>query len=224
MDSLKLDQLQGSPYLFSIAALILLLTAAFKLIKGLHDYYEDQHNKRLLNRINSIEPHTDQDPTTAAYLKKVKDYESFRLASGVDDSPEICDMLMKLYLNNYIPNSSLKKIYPYLKPVDDKIEIRTDFMDKFSFAYSLFGALAILVLAITYSVLLLISGFESLTPPSLLMAIILFTGFPFVGREYIAYKKLKRLRDKLIKDDLVINPDEKISWSLRSEKISTSLQ
>jgi hypothetical protein len=58
------------------------------------------------------------------------------------------------------------------------------------------------------------SGFESLTPPSIIMAILLFSGFPFVGREYIAYRKLKRLRDKLIKDDLVTNPNDKISWSL----------
>lgn len=224
MESLNLDQLQDSPALFSTAALILILTATFKLIKALHDYYEEQHNKRLLNRINSIEPYPEQDPTTAAYLKKVKDYESFRLASGVDDSPEICDMLMKLYLKNYLPNSSLKKVYSYLKPVGDQIEIRTDFMDKFSFAYSLLGALVILFLAIIYSVILLMSGFESLTPPSILMAILLFSGFPFVGREYIAYRKLKRLRDKLIKDDLVSNPGEKISWSLRSIKISSSPQ
>jgi hypothetical protein len=157
MDIIIPEIVKDNSFAYGIGVTFALIGVALKIIKGSIEIYEDGLVKRYLKRLESITNGLEESATTE-YIKKLKESEVFRLASGINTSPEKSKMLMNIYSLDIIANRDLKRIYGYLVPKGNLIEVTVNYFDIFYFAYSLISAIFLFIVGLILWVLSTTSG------------------------------------------------------------------
>ncbi|MDT3294770.1 hypothetical protein Q4Q49_03550 [Shewanella sp. SP1S1-7] len=198
---------------FGIFLTAALIGVAIKIVRGLIDFYEDVLIKRYFKRLNSLKEHVEVDSTISKYLNSLREYEVFRLASGIRVAPEKAKVLMDIYILGVASNFELKRVSPFLKPENTKILVDVNWIDKLLFTYSFIAAIFLMIagMLIGFPYFVIGGGAESTT--GLFIMVIFVMVAAIVGRDFRTYRILKRVSERLTELDMLINPDEKILWS-----------
>ncbi|MFB2734603.1 hypothetical protein [Shewanella mangrovisoli] len=198
---------------FGIFLTAALIGVAIKIVRGLIDFYEEVLIKRYFKRLNSLKEHVDVDSTTSKYLNSLKEYEVFRLASGIRVAPEKAKVLMDIYLLGVASNVELKRVSPYLKLENTKVLVDVKWIDKLQFTYSFIAAIFLMIagMMIGFPYFVIGGGAESTT--GLFIMVIFVMVAAIVGRDFRTYRILKCVSERLTELDMLINPDEKILWN-----------
>lgn len=212
MDAAILPILQDNAITFVIASSIVLIAAAVKTATGFLNFYEEFLVKRYANRLDSLSKDIDTDSITSQYIKALRKDEVFRIASGIECSPEKAKMLMEVYLLDIVSRSKMKRLSPYLKPENDRISITVNWFDKTLFSYSFASTVFLFVfgLYIGYFTYFTNNGVQALAG-FVVMFIFLFI-CRFTGRDYKTLRILREVRDRLIELNKVTNPNDSIEW------------
>lgn len=213
MDILIPEIAKENAITFGIFLTAALIGVAIKIVRGLIDFYEDVLIKRYFKRLNSLKEHVEVDSTTSKYLNSLREYEVFRLASGIRVAPEKAKVLMDIYILGIASNFELKRVSPFLKPENTKILVDVNWIDKLQFTYSFIAAIFLMIagMLIGFPYFVIGGGAESTT--GLFIMVIFVMVAAIVGRDFRTYRILKRVSERLTELDMLINPDEKILWN-----------
>lgn len=205
---------KANPVVCGFAVTLVLISFAIKVATGVITFHEEFSVQRYLKRLSSLADGIDENSLTCRYVKKLKEDEAFRIASGIESYPEQADMLMKIYLLGVASKRELKRLSLYLFPKNEQISIAVHCLDKFLFAYSwfcfrLFAALSVYIVVWNSIIGTWVDVFAAL-----IFAFILMTIGLFLLKDYKTWRILKRVRERLLELDMVANPDDSIEWSV----------
>ena len=208
-----LQFLQDNWIAFTLGVTFTLISAAVQTTKGIIDFHEEIFVTRYLNKLKSLIEHTDENSVTYQYINSLRENEAFRIASGLNSYPEKAKLLMDIYLHGVISKNELKKLSPYLNPHSSLISIKVNTCDKVIFLYSFISWLALLSFGayIWLSNLIPFKSIQALTG-SIFMLVFVFIG-TLIGRDYNTLRILRRVRERLIELNKVINPADSIEWN-----------
>ncbi|TOE29488.1 hypothetical protein [Vibrio parahaemolyticus] len=205
--------IQENTLMFSFLLTLSLLGFSIRFVKSLIAFYEDVVIKRYFNRLNSLADNLPESNQTTEYLSHLKCNEVFRLASGIKCSPDKSSMIMSLYILGVADNQQLRKIQRFMKPEGDKVHIETKWFDKLQIAYSLCASLYILGVGLAFGGSHFVFGNGSEVTAGLIIMTMMTLVATVVGTDFRTYRALKRVRGKLIKLELVTNPNSNLMWS-----------
>ncbi len=206
MDIIIPEIVKENSFAYAIGVTFALFGVALKIIKGSIGIYEDALVKRYLKRLESLSNRL-EDSATTEYIKKLKESEIFRLASGINTSPEKSKMLMNIYSLDVVDNRDLKRIYSYLVPKGNLVEVTVNYFDIFFFVYSFLLAISLFILGIILWVLFAISGSGVASLSGLFVLVVFIALGLFVGRDYQTFHILKKVREQLIEKEIILNPN-----------------
>lgn len=214
MELLLPEDIQKNTLVFGFFLTLSLLGFSVKLVRTMISFYEEVLIKRYFNRLSSLSEHLSKDGRTKDYISQLKENEVFRLASGIKSSPEKSKILIEIYLSGVADNRDLKRIQRFIKPLNGKVNIETDFFDKFQITYSLTAALYLLISGIALggphfffgNGTEVLAGIAVMTMMTVMAAV--------VGTDFRTYRTLKRVRNRLIDLEIVANPNSKLMWSV----------
>lgn len=208
------DILKDNTIPLGISLTFVLIGVVVKAVKSVIDLYEEAFITRYFKRLKLLNENLDNESNVFKYLKKLKENEAFRLASGVKAHPEKNDMLMDLYLLSVVSNIELKTVSKYLEPQKNKISIEVNQFEKLYFVYSFIATTVLFLLGIIISFTFFKVGGvqESIAGMGFLIAFIFSAAI--IGKDFRAYIILKRVREQLIKLDKLANPEQNILWVL----------
>lgn len=216
MDIIIPEIIKENPLTMSIALILTLIGIIIKAVKGLIDFYEEVILKRYFNRLNSLKENVKLDSTTYNYINALQENEIFRLASGIKSSPEKNNILMEIYLLGIVSNSDLKRISRYLKPDTKKIVVDVDWFDKLQFTYSFLAGAFLFLYGFIVAVFYFMIG-EGIKMFSGVLTMFIFTFMTvIIGRDYKTFRILKRVKELLVKHDMLVNPYGSIQWDFVS--------
>lgn len=214
MDLVVPEYIQENPVAFVFMLTLSLVGFSIRLVGALINFYEEVLIKRYFNRLNSLSEHLPESSRTNEYISKLKENEVFRLASGIKSSPEKSNVLVEIYLSGVVDNRELKRIQRFIEPSGDKVEIQTDFFDRFQILYSFVAALYLLVTGMIFGGQYFIFGNSSEALAGIAIMVLMTITAAVVGVDFRTYRTLKRIRKRLIDLDVVANPHAQLMWSL----------
>jgi hypothetical protein len=207
------ESLKANPIAYKLAAVLFLISFAVKVATGVIDFHEAFSVQRYLKRLSSLADGIDKNSLIYQYVKKLRDDEVFRIASGIESYPEQASMLMQTYLLGVASKSELKRLSFYLLPKGEKVSFSINHRDKFLFVYSLFCFRLFLSLAIYVIVWNYVTGDCLKFFAAIIFAFILMAIGLFLGRDYKTWRILKRVKERLLELNMVANPDDSIEWN-----------
>ena len=212
MDITIPEIMKENAFTFGFALTFALLGVAVKVVKGLINFYEEVLIKRYFNRLNTLNEHVITDSKMSQYINSLKENEVFRLASGIKASPEKINLLMDVYILGVASNNDLKRLSPYLQPINEQVRIDVNWFDKLQFTYSLLAALSLFIMGMMLGNTYFVGakGIDSFVGLVLMTFLLLLAAI--VGKDYRTFRILKRVRARLLDLDRVFNPTEEIVW------------
>lgn len=212
------ELIQENIMLFGVVFILSLLGVSIKIVSLLINFYEEVLITRYFKRIASLAGQVSESSKIGEYLMQLKENEIFRLASGIKVSPEKSQMLIDIYLYGLADNRELKRIQRFMKPLNGKIYIETDWSDKLQILYSICAALYLMVTGIVLGGPHVIYGEGSEIFAGFLTMTVLIVTAAIVGNDYRTYRTLKRIRDRLQEQGRVENPQANLMWHIPWKK------
>ena len=204
--------LEKNTFTFAFALAFAFIGVSIKVVTGLISFYEEVIIKRYFKRLIALKEHVNDSTRVCDYLDKLKENEVFRLASGIQSSPEKNDMLMEIYLLGSADNHDLKRIKRYLVPSGKKVHINVNWTDKLQFLYSFVAALFLIIIGAIFGGDLFVQGTGvGFVAGLFIMALFTITA-AIVGSDFRTYNTLKRVRLSLLEKGLIANEQTKIMW------------
>ncbi|MCI5150663.1 MAG: hypothetical protein D3916_14980 [Candidatus Electrothrix sp. MAN1_4] len=214
MDAAILAILQKNTFAFVIALFFILLSFLVKTTRSFLVFHEEIFVKRYINRLSSLTKEVETGSTTYNYLKTLKEDEVFLVASGIKTYPQKTKILMEIYQLGVVSKGELKRLPQYIKPDNNKIFIEVNWFDKFSFFYSFISMLTFFSFGFYIVLSSCISGeFVKMIAGIVIFFIFILLGL-ILGRDYITSRILSRVKEQLVKHNMVTNPDKKIDWNI----------
>ncbi|EPF2928027.1 hypothetical protein ACSL9C_000870 [Vibrio navarrensis] len=204
--------IQENTLIFSFLLTLSLLGFSIRFVRSLIAFYEDVVIKRYFNRLNSLSDKLPENSQAIEYLSHLKCNEVFRLASGIKCSPDKSNMIMKIYILGVADNRQLRRIQSFMKPDGDKVHIETKWFDKLQIAYSLCASLYLVGVGIAFGGSHFVFGSGSEVTAGLIIMTLMTLVATVVGVDFRTYQDLKIVRNKLIKLELVTNPNSNLMW------------
>ncbi|CAE6901221.1 hypothetical protein ACOMICROBIO_NCLOACGD_01521 [Vibrio sp. B1ASS3] len=204
MDFAVPEIVQNNPVVFGFCLTLSLLGATIKMVTALISFYEEVVIKRYFNRLASL----------SEYLLRLKENEVFRLASGIRVPPEKSEMLIDVYMRGLADNRELKRIQHFMKPIQGKIHIETDFIDKVQILYSFCAAMFLFLFAVILGAPSFFSENSADAVAGIFIMLAMTLTAAVVGSDFRTYRTLKRIRKRLIELEMVSNAQAKLFWSV----------
>ncbi|EGQ8941569.1 hypothetical protein ACA689_004355 [Vibrio vulnificus] len=214
MDFAVPEIVQNNPMVFGFCLTLSLLGATIKMVTALISFYEEVVIKRYFNRLASLSECIPEKTKTSEYLLRLKENEVFRLASGIRVPPEKSEMLIDVYMRGLADNRELKRIQRFMKPIQGKIHIETDFIDKVQILYSFCAAMFLFLFAVILGAPSFFSENSADAVAGIFIMLAMTLTAAVVGSDFRTYRTLKRIRKRLIELEMVSNAQAKLFWSV----------
>ncbi|MDK2595417.1 hypothetical protein [Pseudoalteromonas obscura] len=214
--------IENSPEYYGGVILLALIPVLIKAANSVINFYEDVRVKRVLNRIKFLSENSPNDSELANYLESMKRHEIYRVATGIETYPDKAKMLMRIFDLGIANNKELKGIYHYLTPLESKVKVSINNMDRIRIIYSFCSGLIFMFTGLCIAIYFQFSGPIEALAGSLIMFLCIFFGV-LLFRDFNGFRTLTRVAAALDKLGEYAENDSDIElFRFRSNKRSES--